>query len=227
MPHVTYPEWWNLRRGTHGALMARHIQSTRDLIMAVNGTTTDDHEVVFASIAEVHRYCNTDLKGLMLHLKTAYTEKGVRVLGRRPDTVLYHIPEMQDSQDEECKKVHGVEEHCHEGNKEHCHEGNKEEHCHEELDDDDSEATTPTAQALVCETGWKPIANPIPDECYCPITLEVLVDPVVLEDGFTYERDALVDWLRMNNTSPMTGNVLKHSGVFFPNHALRQWIEQL
>lgn len=38
----------------------------------------------------------------------------------------------------------------------------------------------------------------------CPITLQVFRDPVMAEDGHTYERTAIERWLRRNQTSPMT-----------------------
>jgi len=33
-----------------------------------------------------------------------------------------------------------------------------------------------------------------PPEFYCPITHEVMVDPVVAQDGHTYERQAIEEW---------------------------------
>lgn len=31
-----------------------------------------------------------------------------------------------------------------------------------------------------------------------------MVDPVIAEDGISYEREAIVDWLKVNKTSPIT-----------------------
>ncbi len=39
----------------------------------------------------------------------------------------------------------------------------------------------------------------------CPITHDVMKEPVVASDGHTYERTAIELWLKNNNTSPMTG----------------------
>ena len=36
----------------------------------------------------------------------------------------------------------------------------------------------------------------MPDEYTCPITSEIMTDPVSTEDGFTYERAAITEWLR-------------------------------
>jgi hypothetical protein len=45
--------------------------------------------------------------------------------------------------------------------------------------------------------------NP-PNELVCPITQEIMFDPVVASDGRTYERNAIQTWLSTKNTSPMT-----------------------
>ncbi len=45
----------------------------------------------------------------------------------------------------------------------------------------------------------------IPEEYYCPITREVMEDPVIASDGHSYERSAIEDWLSgTNRTSPLT-----------------------
>lgn len=38
----------------------------------------------------------------------------------------------------------------------------------------------------------------------CPITLELFRDPVIAGDGHTYERKAIIKWLNMYGTSPLT-----------------------
>ena len=40
----------------------------------------------------------------------------------------------------------------------------------------------------------------LPPAFMCPITNEMFVDPVVANDGHTYERTAIVKWLEANNT---------------------------
>lgn len=42
------------------------------------------------------------------------------------------------------------------------------------------------------------------DAFTCPITLEPFVEPVVAQDGHTYEKAAIQKWLEKNNTSPLT-----------------------
>lgn len=64
-----------------------------------------------------------------------------------------------------------------------------------------------------------------PLEFCCPITVDVMVDPVLASDGHTYERDALRRWRQRDVRSPITREVLDAAVV--PNRALlsciRQW----
>ena len=63
----------------------------------------------------------------------------------------------------------------------------------------------------------------MPDEYTCPITSEIMTDPVSTEDGFTYERAAITEWLRTKDTSPKTGAKLE-SKALFQIHSLRNMI---
>ena len=62
-----------------------------------------------------------------------------------------------------------------------------------------------------------------PMEFLCPINLALMRDPVVCQDGYTYERNAILDWKRQADltgtpfTSPMTGAIMGH-GEMYPNH---------
>ena len=54
----------------------------------------------------------------------------------------------------------------------------------------------------------KPEAEPDspPEELVCPLTHELMVDPVILMgSGQTYERAPLERWLATHDTDPMTG----------------------
>mmetsp|Transcript_26561 Transcript_26561/g.41572 ORF Transcript_26561/g.41572 Transcript_26561/m.41572 type:complete len:369 (+) Transcript_26561:88-1194(+) len=63
-----------------------------------------------------------------------------------------------------------------------------------------------------------------PDEFYCPITMELMENPVMAADGFTYERRAIQDWFDTGNlSSPKTGALLKNKDLF-PNLSLRSLI---
>eukprot|EP01083_Nonionella_stella_P267736 904608_1 len=49
------------------------------------------------------------------------------------------------------------------------------------------------------------IDQDVPPHFVCPITYEVMKNPVVLSDGHTYESTAVERWLLRHDTSPMTG----------------------
>ena len=66
-------------------------------------------------------------------------------------------------------------------------------------------------------------AMEVPDDYICPITAEIMTDPVSTLDGFTYEREAITEWLRIQDTSPFTGTTLE-SKKLIPNHSLRSMI---
>jgi len=64
-----------------------------------------------------------------------------------------------------------------------------------------------------------------PSYFLCPITQDIFIEPVVAEDGHTYERDAIKKWLDNHNTSPLTNKML-YSKRLIPNHNLHaQMIE--
>ena len=44
-----------------------------------------------------------------------------------------------------------------------------------------------------------------PDLVLCPISQEVMEDPVCTADGHTYERREIFRWLCKHDTSPLTG----------------------
>lgn len=59
----------------------------------------------------------------------------------------------------------------------------------------------------------------LPNMPTCPITGDVMRDPVVAADGHTYERAAIRRWLETSDTSPLTGAVLPHKELV-PNYML-------
>ncbi|KAK2650287.1 hypothetical protein Ddye_017776 [Dipteronia dyeriana] len=74
-------------------------------------------------------------------------------------------------------------------------------------------------------TGSRDHSKP-PSYFICPILLEVMQDPVVAADGYTYEAEALKGWLESgHDTSPMTNLRLPHHQVV-PNHSLRSAIQE-
>jgi hypothetical protein len=63
-----------------------------------------------------------------------------------------------------------------------------------------------------------------PSDWLCPITLQLMRDPVICADGYTYERTAISTWLSSNAISPMTRQALP-AAALTPNLALRHTIE--
>ncbi|CAF3356308.1 unnamed protein product [Rotaria socialis] len=60
----------------------------------------------------------------------------------------------------------------------------------------------------------------------CPITQELFVDPVIAEDGQTYERAAIVRWLQNGNrTSPISRAYITIAGLR-PVFAIKQQVEE-
>src|SRR5271166_804833 len=43
-----------------------------------------------------------------------------------------------------------------------------------------------------------------PDDFICPITKQIFREPVICNDGFTYEKDAIEEFWSHSNKSPMT-----------------------
>ena len=69
-------------------------------------------------------------------------------------------------------------------------------------------------------------AAEVPDEYICPITAEIMTDPVTTLDGFTYERAAITEWLRTKDTSPKTGAKLESTALISSNHLVRSMIRE-
>ena len=49
----------------------------------------------------------------------------------------------------------------------------------------------------------------LPASFSCPISHEVMRDPVTLSDGHSYERRSIERWLEKKTTSPLTGATLR------------------
>jgi len=66
----------------------------------------------------------------------------------------------------------------------------------------------------------------LPNSFYCPITGDLMTDPVICDDGHTYERAAIAQWLATHDTSPIT-NLRLANKILRPNHNLRSSIQEL
>ncbi|CAM8943831.1 unnamed protein product [Rhodiola kirilowii] len=70
----------------------------------------------------------------------------------------------------------------------------------------------------------------IPSFFLCPISLDIMKDPVTVSTGITYDRTSIERWLYTsnNNTCPVTEQLISHpnSETFIPpNHTLRRLIQ--
>lgn len=66
----------------------------------------------------------------------------------------------------------------------------------------------------------------IPDDFRCPISLELMKDPVIVSTGQTYERLCIEKWIQAgHNTCPKTQQTLQSTSLT-PNYALRSLIAQ-
>ncbi|XP_008812599.1 U-box domain-containing protein 21-like [Phoenix dactylifera] len=65
----------------------------------------------------------------------------------------------------------------------------------------------------------------IPTHFRCPISLELMKDPVTAPTGITYDRQNIETWLKLGNqTCPVTNQALKNEDLI-PNHSLRRMIQ--
>ena len=66
----------------------------------------------------------------------------------------------------------------------------------------------------------------VPDEFYCPITGELMNDPVEDIYGHSYEKESIHEWLSKSNTSPITRGPLSMSDLS-ENSTLKRSIESI
>jgi hypothetical protein len=70
------------------------------------------------------------------------------------------------------------------------------------------------------------MATEIPTAFKCPISYDVMTDPVVGPDGNTYERSLIEEWLRTHDTSPLNPSRRMTIADLQPNFALKTAIEE-
>ena len=102
--------------------------------------------------------------------------------------------------------------------------------CFDMTDISFTQTITPSAPPIV-ELTLNPAVHPKvapveePDDFFCPITTEIMIDPVSCSDGHSYERDAIENWFNTGNiTSPKT-NMRLENRELLPNHTLKGAIE--
>eukprot|EP01032_Pedospumella_encystans_P031847 gene31847-35948_t len=65
----------------------------------------------------------------------------------------------------------------------------------------------------------------IRDEFICPITYELMRDPVVASDGHTYEKAAIEKWLKNHKISPRSGEPM--DVLTIPNINIKKLIQDI
>ena len=65
----------------------------------------------------------------------------------------------------------------------------------------------------------------VPSSFLCPITMCRMRYPVILSDGYTYEKRAITEWLSNHNLSPITKTLV--SKTMFPNRILQDLMSKL
>eukprot|EP00873_Tetraselmis_striata_P035797 jgi/Tetstr1/456061/TSEL_042831.t1 len=69
-----------------------------------------------------------------------------------------------------------------------------------------------------------PTALDMEEWLICPITQDIMADPVLAEDGYTYEREAIAAHFRRRAVSPMTN--LPIGTAVFPNRIVKSMVEE-
>lgn len=99
----------------------------------------------------------------------------------------------------------------------------------EDEDTCDSEVLLPPQLPFIAEEKLQEVW-PLGDAAFaifiCPITHDVMTDPVVSADGYTYERAAIARWFETSRKSPVTGQMLPHADLV-PNQSVRTLLKTL
>jgi hypothetical protein len=66
----------------------------------------------------------------------------------------------------------------------------------------------------------------IPYHFRCPISLELMRDPVTVSTGQTYDRNSIESWINTGNTTCPVTRVNLTDFTFIPNHTLRRLIQE-
>ncbi|KAL9641487.1 hypothetical protein ABK040_013412 [Willaertia magna] len=63
------------------------------------------------------------------------------------------------------------------------------------------------------------------DKFICPISQQIMINPVIIETGQTYERKSIEEWFKLKNTCPSTGLQVK-SKTLTNNYVLKTTIQE-
>ena len=89
-----------------------------------------------------------------------------------------------------------------------------------------SSSSTATQELARSKKKLKTTLSELSEIVMCPISHELMVDPVLAADGKTYERTEIERWLENHDTSPVTNLRLQHQ-ILIENHGAKQQIEKL
>jgi STIP1 family protein 1 len=59
---------------------------------------------------------------------------------------------------------------------------------------------------------------------FCPISQEIMKDPVITPQGISFDRQSILEWLKRDNKCPITKMALKESDLI-TNYALKNTID--
>ncbi|XP_072997232.1 U-box domain-containing protein 16-like [Typha latifolia] len=87
-------------------------------------------------------------------------------------------------------------------------------------------ASTPRSESSAGKLPFSDLDPAAPVDFRCPISLDLMLDPVVVATGQTYDRESITRWLGSGHaTCPKTGQALAHQDLV-PNKALKNLICQ-
>ena len=93
-------------------------------------------------------------------------------------------------------------------------------------DESDNESLCSLSSHGFSQTEMQVRGNPGPPNSFlCPISQDVMFDPVLDAEGNSFDRQALIGWLQEHRTSPISGKPLCDRMVV-PNKALREAIHE-
>ena len=86
---------------------------------------------------------------------------------------------------------------------------------------------TDSAVTATAEERLKNAMSSVSKHLICPITQELMVDPVLAEDGNTYEHSAIKRWISTKSTSPLNPNCRLNASRLMTNRMAKKQIEEL
>ncbi|GMI87300.1 hypothetical protein like AT5G01830 [Hibiscus trionum] len=96
----------------------------------------------------------------------------------------------------------------------------------ESMKDDIKQASVSASRNTDQSSSSQLMSFNIPDEFRCPISLDLMKDPVIVASGHTYDRNSIAQWINNgHHTCPKSGQRLIHMALI-PNYALKSLVHQ-